>query len=195
MYRECFKLLRELELDKLDALEISAGHMWRDLGFKTYTEANYPEFDICRDRTARQFDLIIADQVFEHLLRPYRAGKNVYGMLKPGGHFLITTPFLIRIHDVPVDCTRWTEVGMKHFMSPQSAVSRWIRSRPAHGETAAVSRRTSKRGCAAAGFAPCATSRNFRWPSGPWPRNDAVSNRESPLALSLALPHDITSPA
>ena len=41
----------------------------------------------------REFDLIIADQVFEHLKWPLRAGRNVYSMLKPGGHFIIATPF------------------------------------------------------------------------------------------------------
>jgi hypothetical protein len=38
-------------------------------------------------------------------------------MLAPGCHFLITTPFLIRRHDIPVDCSRWTELGMKHFLA------------------------------------------------------------------------------
>ena len=63
------------------------------------------------------FDLIIAEQVWEHLLWPYRAGRHVLEMLRPGGYFLVTTPFLIRVHDWPVDCSRWTELGMKHFLA------------------------------------------------------------------------------
>ncbi len=65
---------------------------------------------------AERFDLIIADQVFEHLVAPYAAARNVHRMLKPGGHFMIMTPFMIRIHEVPIDCTRWTELSMKHFL-------------------------------------------------------------------------------
>ena len=38
-------------------------------------------------------------------------------MLAPGGYFLLSTPFLIRIHNNPTDCSRWTEVGMKHFLA------------------------------------------------------------------------------
>jgi hypothetical protein len=38
-------------------------------------------------------------------------------MLKPGGHLLVTTPFLIKVHEVPVDCSRWTELGMKHLLA------------------------------------------------------------------------------
>lgn len=117
MYRECFKLLEDLEPSKLDVLEISAGKMWQRLGFKSYTEANFPEFDICSMTLPRTFDLIIADQVFEHLLWPYRAGKNVYSMLKPGGYLLVSTPFLIRVHSDPVDCSRWTELGIKHLLA------------------------------------------------------------------------------
>ena len=116
MNRECFKLLEELEPSKLNALEIS-GHQWEKLGFRSYTQMHYPEFDICKERLPQSFDVIIADQVFEHLLWPYRAGKNVYDMLESGGYFLITTPFLIRLHNVPVDCSRWTETGIKYLLA------------------------------------------------------------------------------
>lgn len=117
LYRECFKLVQELKPSELDVLEISAGKIWQPLGFRSYTEANYPEFDVCSMALPKQFDLVIADQVFEHLLWPYRAGRNVYEMTKPGGHFLVTTPFLIKMHEVPVDCSRWTELGMKHLLA------------------------------------------------------------------------------
>jgi SAM-dependent methyltransferase len=117
MYRECFKLIDALDAERLDALEISAGSEWRKLPFKSYTTADFPDFDICSQKLDRQFDLIIADQVFEHLPWPYRAARNVHEMLRPGGHALICTPFLVRIHEVPIDCTRWTETGMKHLLA------------------------------------------------------------------------------
>ncbi|WP_428662816.1 methyltransferase domain-containing protein [Reyranella sp.] len=114
---ECQKWIGDLNPQQLDVLEISAGASWRNLPFKSYSEMNYPEYDICSQKIDRQFDLIIADQVFEHLLWPYRAGRNVYDMVKPGGHFLIMTPFLIRVHAVPTDCSRWTEMGLHHFLA------------------------------------------------------------------------------
>jgi SAM-dependent methyltransferase len=91
--------------------------MWREsFAFKSFTELNFPAFDICRDVDRRRFDLIIADNVFEHLPYPHRAGRNVFQMLRPGGYFLNITPFLIRVHDVPIDCSRWTIDGMKYFL-------------------------------------------------------------------------------
>lgn len=117
MYQECTKLISGLQPNVLDVLEISPGWFWQQHEFKSFTGAPYPEFDICEDKLDRQFDLIIADQVWEHLLWPYKATQHVLEMLKPGGHFLVTTPFLIKIHAIPNDCSRWTEQGMKYFLA------------------------------------------------------------------------------
>jgi SAM-dependent methyltransferase len=115
--RESHKMVQSLQPSRLKVLEIS-GKYWGKFGFfKEYKSVHYPEYDVCEASLPESFDLIIAEQVFEHLLWPYRAGKNVYGMLKPGGHFLITTPFFVRIHNHPVDCTRWTERGLKYFLA------------------------------------------------------------------------------
>ena len=117
MYRECFRLIEALVPETLEVLEISSGDFFRTIPFRSYTETRYPDFDICSDTLPRTFDLIIADQVFEHLLWPTRAARNVLHMLRPGGHFLVTTPFLIRLHPIPHDCTRWTETGIRYFLA------------------------------------------------------------------------------
>jgi hypothetical protein len=38
--------------------------------FKSYRITEYPDFDICDDSLSDQFNLTIAEQVFEHLLWP-----------------------------------------------------------------------------------------------------------------------------
>jgi 2-polyprenyl-3-methyl-5-hydroxy-6-metoxy-1,4-benzoquinol methylase len=116
MDQETDKLVDSLNIPSLDVLEIS-GDKWKPKGFKSYTSVQYPEFDICANAMDRQFDLIIAEQVFEHLLWPYQAGRNVHSMLMPGGHFLITTPFMIRVHNFPYDCSRWTATGLRYFLA------------------------------------------------------------------------------
>ena len=113
MYERCFAHIESLDPSRLDALEISAGPLWkRQFRFKSFAETQYPDFDICADVLPQRYDLIIADQVFEHLPWPYRAVKNVHAMLRPGGTFIIATPFLVRVHNVPIDCNRWTELGL-----------------------------------------------------------------------------------
>ncbi|WP_245587438.1 class I SAM-dependent methyltransferase [Cylindrospermum stagnale] len=116
MQRETGKLVENLNPSKLKVLEIS-GNNWQQTKFKEYKAVYYPQYDICETTLPETFDLIIADQVFEHLLWPYRAAKNVQQMLNPGGYLLISTPFLVRIHNYPIDCSRWTETGLKYFLA------------------------------------------------------------------------------
>ncbi|GJE62293.1 methyltransferase domain-containing protein [Methylobacterium trifolii] len=128
MYRECFAFVRSLDPQQLDALEISGGLQWsRAFDFRSYSATAYPGFDICAETMERRFDLIIADQVFEHLKWPMRAGRNVYQMLRPGGHFIICTPFMIRVHASPIDCSRWTEQGLSCLLQecgfPEDAIT------------------------------------------------------------------------
>jgi len=117
MNRETQRWVSELQPGRLKVLELS-GTDWQGFApFKDYSTIAYPDYDICGEPLPQIHDLIIAEQVFEHLARPYRAGRNVYQMLNPGGWFLVTTPFLVRVHDCPIDCTRWTETGMKYFLA------------------------------------------------------------------------------
>jgi SAM-dependent methyltransferase len=116
MNQETDRLIRALDLEHCSALEIS-GQKWRGYGFRRYRSVEFPAYDVCRDVLNDQFDIIIAEQVFEHLLWPYRAVRNVFQMLTPNGALLVTTPFLIRIHNDPEDCSRWTEVGIRYLLA------------------------------------------------------------------------------
>ena len=77
--RESRKLVSDLGVTNLNTLEISA-ERWKDFGFKSYQSSSYPDYDICESVLDERFDLIVAEHVFEHLLRPYRAGRNIYSV-------------------------------------------------------------------------------------------------------------------
>lgn len=128
MRRHCRQLVEDLEPQRLSALEIS-GDYFRGAGFKEYASVRYPDYDVCATALPETFDLVIAEQVFEHLLWPYRAGRNVYQMLRARGHLLVSTPFLVRIHREPDDCTRWTETGLRYFLAecgfPLERIGTW----------------------------------------------------------------------
>lgn len=117
MDRETRSFVSTFDVPALSALEIS-GTKWSSAGFGDYQSVGYPDYDVCREpyKTAA-YDIIFAEQVFEHVLWPFRAARHVFQMLRPGGVFVITTPFLLRLHDCPVDCCRWTELGMKHLLA------------------------------------------------------------------------------
>ncbi|QGX98707.1 dihydrolipoamide dehydrogenase [Roseovarius faecimaris] len=113
--------LEDLPLSHMDAAEISGKH-GRRYSFKSYKIFRYPKHDICEGPflTARgevlQYDLILANQVWEHLDRPYAATCNVLEMLRPGGYFWIAVPFFIPYHAAPVDCSRWSARGLKNLL-------------------------------------------------------------------------------
>ncbi len=107
---------RQLHPERMDALEIS-GETWRDFGFKSYRAAHFGEFDVCGDPLPETYDFIVAEHLFEHLLWPYRAGRNLFSMLRPGGYLHLINPFMYPVHAAPVDCSRWTELGLKHLLA------------------------------------------------------------------------------
>lgn len=58
-------------------------------------------------------DLALALEVLEHLVDPLKELQKIHGRLKAKGYLLITTPFLAREHQAPIDHTRWTEAGLR----------------------------------------------------------------------------------
>jgi SAM-dependent methyltransferase len=117
MDRELESFVSTLDIASLSALEIS-GMKWAGFGFKEYRSVSYAEYDVCGGPYEdHHFDVIIAEQVLEHVLWPYRAVKNVNEMLRPGGVFVVSTPFMLRVHNCPIDCSRWTELGMKYLLA------------------------------------------------------------------------------
>ncbi|MEM7321238.1 MAG: class I SAM-dependent methyltransferase [Pseudomonadota bacterium] len=121
MGRSSRRMIRQLRTQDLDAAEIS-GKWARQFDFRSYRRFLYPAWDICAgpyrddDGTVLQFDLILANQVWEHLDRPYAATKNVHDMLRPGGHFWLAVPFFIPFHAAPADCSRWSARGLRNLL-------------------------------------------------------------------------------
>ena len=113
--------LKELPLKGMSVAEIS-GQWGKYFNFGTYEQFRYPKYDICKgpfegeDGRPRKFDLIIADQVWEHLDRPYAATKNVRKIMKRGSYFYIATPFFIPLHAVPQDNSRWSARGLRNLL-------------------------------------------------------------------------------
>lgn len=106
----------------LDTAEIS-GKWGERFTFKSYQQFRYPTHDICagplRDKAsgiAQHFDLILANQVWEHLDRPYAATRNVYASLRPGGYFWVAVPFFAPLHAAPQDNSRWSARGLKNLL-------------------------------------------------------------------------------
>jgi hypothetical protein len=126
-YRTCKLWLSELAVSQMDVLEIS-GDYWSGLPAKSYRNVFFPGYDVCRAPLPDTFDLVIADQVFEHVDDPAAAVRNVRSMLRPGGYAMILAPFLLKVHGYPNDCSRWTERGMTNLLAANGFDAERVRS-------------------------------------------------------------------
>lgn len=121
MQRTSREWLEALPLATMDAAEIS-GKNGRRYDFQSYDRFRYPQHDICEgpyvdtDGLVRKFDIILANQVWEHLDAPYTATRNVLRMLRMGGYFWVAVPFFVRYHASPHDCSRWSARGLTNLL-------------------------------------------------------------------------------
>lgn len=80
--------------------------------------------DICSyDFGGRQFDVIVMSEVLEHLHSPHLGIKNIYAALKENGRLLLTTPFILPLHDRPTDYYRFTRYGLAYLLREFRAVN------------------------------------------------------------------------
>lgn len=115
------KMIQALGPERLDAAEIS-GNWGRKFDFRSFESYHYPKHDICEgpimtdEGKPKKFHIVLANQVWEHLDRPYAATRNVRRMLKKGGYFWLAVPFFIPFHAAPNDCSRWSARGLKNLL-------------------------------------------------------------------------------
>lgn len=112
MNREIHTFVTSLPCERLAAAEISGdthgGHGW-----KTYERLTYPGFDLCdAPPPARTYDVVICEQVLEHVRDPWLAVRALHDLCAPGGHVIVSTPFLIKVHPSPDDFWRFTPRGL-----------------------------------------------------------------------------------
>lgn len=105
----------------LTAVEIS-GDAQAARPWKRFVSLNYPDFDLCAPlETPERFDVVICEQVIEHVADPQAAVANLRGLCAPGGEVIVSTPFLIRVHELPEygmpDHWRFTPSGLRLLLA------------------------------------------------------------------------------
>lgn len=61
------------------------------------------------------FDTVISTQVFEHIDNPFLVVREIKKVLKPGGHTIITAPFMVPFHPDPKDNFRFSKEGLEEI--------------------------------------------------------------------------------
>jgi hypothetical protein len=117
MNGELNRFINTLGPERLSAVEIS-GDAHSNKGWKQFDSLNYPQFDLCNPSPqGRTWDVVICEQVLEHVVDPFGAAANLRTLCTPGGHVIVTTPFLIKVHELPMygmrDYWRFTPRGLR----------------------------------------------------------------------------------
>ncbi|MGH2920631.1 MAG: class I SAM-dependent methyltransferase, partial [Gaiellaceae bacterium] len=61
-------------------------------------------------------DTLLMTSVLEHLEQPERGVAEAFRLLKPGGHLILTAPFIWPIHEAPRDFFRYSPYGLRHLL-------------------------------------------------------------------------------
>ena len=106
----------ELNPGDCSAVEIS-GENHSERPWREYASLSFPDFDLCAPLVEeRRFDVVICEQVLEHVPAPWTAAANLNKLCVPGGLVVVSTPFLVRVHELPqygmLDYWRFTPRGL-----------------------------------------------------------------------------------
>jgi SAM-dependent methyltransferase len=105
-YRELFDVQEYIGLD----IEES-GHLHRNEQIDVYYDGKMIPFN------DNHFDSIFSSEVFEHIFNLEQMLDELYRVIKPGGHMLITLPFVWDEHEIPYDFARYTSFGITHLLT------------------------------------------------------------------------------
>lgn len=61
------------------------------------------------------FDTVLCTQVLEHVPEPLDLLREVWRVLRPGGHLVLTAPQYNGLHGEPQDFYRYTKYGLEHL--------------------------------------------------------------------------------
>jgi SAM-dependent methyltransferase len=118
-------LIPNTEVTKAIEFGASNGVIPAILNKANYTVApNWPEVDIQNlyQYQNDSFDVVVIDQILEHVADPKKAVSEIGRVLRKGGTCVCATPFLIRIHGSYGDYWRFAELGLKQLFSEYSEV-------------------------------------------------------------------------
>jgi SAM-dependent methyltransferase len=108
-------------------LDVGAGRgdfadLFRDLpGYLALDVYPYPEVDLACDLTLANpfreasFDAVLLMNVLEHVYDARTLLARLAMMLKPGGVLVVAVPFMVKMHQVPVDFARYTHYALQRL--------------------------------------------------------------------------------
>jgi SAM-dependent methyltransferase len=105
------------------------GSRYRGIDVDLSSEFGYEQPDILRfgenssiPLPDASIDAILCTEVLEHVENPAPLVSEMWRVLKPGGHVLVTVPWSARYHYIPHDYYRYTPSGLRIILGSFSSV-------------------------------------------------------------------------
>lgn len=107
-------------------LDVGAGRgdfaaLFKDRNYLALDVYPYPEVDLVCDLTrvrplrAASFDVLVLMNVLEHVYGTDSMLGTLSTLLKPGGVLIMAVPFMVKIHQAPVDFVRFTHFALRRL--------------------------------------------------------------------------------
>lgn len=108
--------------DKGFRYPVESVRTWINLNIDTKTKP-----DVAADATRlpvsdASVDVVVCTEVLEHLYMPVLCVDEIWRVLKPGGVFIGSAPFVFPVHGDPNDYYRYTESGLRSLLHQFSVV-------------------------------------------------------------------------
>lgn len=113
----------------------------RSFSVKKYQILDLPKFNIEKDDNEflpfrKSADIIFCLEVFEYLINPIQAMRNIASLLKTHGTAYISVPLVYPVHnEVELDSLRYTEQGFKRICAQANMKARVVRYRKTISES------------------------------------------------------------
>jgi len=112
--------------DEALILDVGAGRgdfadLFQERNYLALDVYPYPEVDIVCDLTQTNpfregsFDAILLMNVLEHVYDTHALLSRLAKMLKNGGTLLVAIPFMVKMHQVPIDFVRYTHFALERL--------------------------------------------------------------------------------
>lgn len=115
-YRRLFAHADEylgLEIDTTEARERGVADVYYDGGAFPFPAA--------------RFDVVLCNQVLEHVFNPDEFLSEIHRVMVPGGRLLVTVPFVWDEHEQPYDFARYSTFGVRAVLERNGFVIVWHR--------------------------------------------------------------------
>ena len=97
---------------------VESGHQYFGSDLTLASDAVDFLADVCALPIAREsVGTVVCSEVLEHVATPIVGLAELARILKPGGHLVLSVPFLARIHESPNDYFRFTEFALRKLIA------------------------------------------------------------------------------